>query len=285
MPMPFDATLKALVERFQHDYEAMMGLNEFLPLSPLNVDLSTITAATDIALGHGEPPDRIVDINFQSGPDEDLEARVLLYNVLFHYRFRVPVHSVLVLLRPLADRQQCTGEFRYEGRGRKGKIDFKYEVVRLWEQPVRRFLEGGLGTLPLAPLCRLPKSVPAEKALGSVIRQVVDRLEREASPADRATLLTATYVLTGLRMPRQIVEQLFQGIQTMKESSTYQAIIDEGRVQALRSTLLRQGRKRFGPPTESAQSAIQAIDNLQKLEQLTERLLSASSWQKLLRDD
>jgi hypothetical protein len=38
------------------------------------------------------------------------------------------------------------------------------------------------------------------------------------------------------------------------------------------------------PPTESAQSAIQAIDNLEKLEQLTERLLTASSWQELLRD-
>jgi hypothetical protein len=70
----------------------------------------------------------------------------------------------------------------------------------------------------------------------------------------------------------------------MKESSTYQAIVDEGRLQAMRSTLLRQGRLRFGPPTESAQSAIQAIDNLEKLEQLTERLLTASSWQELLRD-
>jgi hypothetical protein len=52
----------------------------------------------------------------------------------------------------------------------------------------------------------------------------------------------------------------------------------------MRSTLLRQGRLRFGPPPESAQSAIQAIDNLGKLEQLTERLLTASSWQELLRD-
>ena len=74
----------------------------------------------------------------------------------------------------------------------------------------------------------------------------------------------------------------------MKESSTHQAIVEEGvvrgRVEAMRSTLLRQGRLRFGPPTEFAQSAIQAIDNLEKLEQLTERLLTASSWQELLRD-
>ena len=80
MPMPFDATLKDLVQSFLHDYEVQMGLSEFAPLTPLNVDLSTVTAATDVALGHGDPPRRVVDINFQSGPDESLEARILLYN-------------------------------------------------------------------------------------------------------------------------------------------------------------------------------------------------------------
>ena len=70
----------------------------------------------------------------------------------------------------------------------------------------------------------------------------------------------------------------------MNESSTYQAIVDEGRLQAMRSTLIRLGRQRVGPPTESAQSAIQVIDNLEKLKELTERLLTASSSQELRRD-
>src|SRR5215470_266271 len=96
----------------------------------------------------GEPPDRVVDINFQSGPDEELPGRVLLYHALLHYRYRVPVHSVVVLLRPLADVRQLTGKLGYVGRRRKGSIDFSCEVIRLWQQPVRRFLGGGLGTLP-----------------------------------------------------------------------------------------------------------------------------------------
>src|SRR5437870_7809268 len=128
MPLPFDATLKDLVQHFLHDYEVQMGLSDLGPLTPLNVDLSTITAATDIALGHGDPPDRVVDLNFQSGPDEELAPRVLLYNALLHHRFRVPVHSVLVLLRPVADHVQLTGKLRYEGRRRKSKMEFIYEV-------------------------------------------------------------------------------------------------------------------------------------------------------------
>jgi hypothetical protein len=103
MPLPFDATLKDLVQQFLPDYEVQMGLSDLGPLTPLNVDLSTVTAATDIALGHGNPPDRIVDINFQSGPDEKLSGRVLLYHALLHFRYRVPVHSLVVLLRPVAD--------------------------------------------------------------------------------------------------------------------------------------------------------------------------------------
>jgi hypothetical protein len=148
MPLRFDATLKDLVQHFVHDYEIQMGLSDLGPFTPLNVDLSTITAATDIALGHGDPPDRVVDINFQSGPDEELQARVLLYHALLHFRYRVPVHSVVVLLRPLADRRQLTGKLRYVGRHPKGKMNFDYEVIRLWQQPARRYLSGGLGTLP-----------------------------------------------------------------------------------------------------------------------------------------
>jgi hypothetical protein len=34
----------------------------------------------------------------------------------------------------------------------------------------------------------------------------------------------------------------------------------------------------------NAQTLVQAIDNLEKLEQLTERLLTASSWQELRSD-
>jgi hypothetical protein len=59
---PFDATLKDLVPDFVDDYDAQLGLREFEPLVPLkslNVDLSTVTAATDVALGQGDPPAQV----------------------------------------------------------------------------------------------------------------------------------------------------------------------------------------------------------------------------------
>jgi predicted transposase YdaD len=116
-----------------------------------------------------------------------------------------------------------------------------------------------------------------------VIGRVVERLEREATPEDRAKLLAATYVLAGLRVTPEVAERLFQGVRAMKESSTYQAILAEGRTEALQKTLLRQGRQRFhNPPSEAVQAAIQTITDAGRLERMTERLLIVSSWQELL---
>jgi predicted transposase YdaD len=173
-------------------------------------------------------------------------------------------------------------------------MHFTYEVIRLWRQPVRRFLTGGLGTLPLAPLAQLPGRLPVEQALAPIIRHVVERLDREAAPEDRAKLLTASIVVAGLRVSRETAEQLFQGVRAMKESSTYQAILDEGRAEgrakgqtegqteALQKVLLRQGRQRFGPPTEAQQAGLIATREVERLERLTDRLLVVSNWQELL---
>jgi hypothetical protein len=198
MALPFDATLKDIVASRTLDFEAVLGL----PLGPatvLNVDLSTLSAATDVALGYGDPVERIVDINFQASFAENLPRRVLLYNAVLHYRFNVPVHSLIVLLRPAADAVNLTGQIAYAALEPRGKVDFTFEVVRLWQRPVDSLLQGGLGTLPLAPLGQMPADVPLDEALKQVIQAVDQRLRAEATPEEAAKLLMATYVLTGLR--------------------------------------------------------------------------------------
>jgi hypothetical protein len=85
MPLPFDATLKDLVQAYLPDFERQLDLTDLGPLRPLNVDLSTISAATDIALARGDPPTRIVDLNFQASRDDNLTPRILLHNSLLHY--------------------------------------------------------------------------------------------------------------------------------------------------------------------------------------------------------
>jgi hypothetical protein len=115
-----------------------------------------------------------------------------------------------------------------------------------------------------------------------VLGRVVERLDREGEPALVRRLLTATFVLMGLRLDRNQVRALFQGVRVMHESATYQAILDEGEVRGLHKILLRQGRMRFGEPGETVRQAVLGIQDLQQLERLAEDLLQVSTWQELL---
>ena len=72
----------------------------------------------------------------------------------------------------------------------------------------------------------------------------------------------------------------------MRESVTFQAILEEGReegrVEELHRMILRLGRRRFGEADESIRNQIEAIRDIVVLEDLTERLLIVSSWDELM---
>jgi hypothetical protein len=161
-------------------------------------------------------------------------------------------------------------------------LSFRYEVVRLWQRPVRRLLKGGVGTLPLAPLYQMPRGLSIEEALPSVIRRIDERLERETPPEDARTLLTAAFVLTGLRLTRDVALQLFHGVRAMRESTTYQYILEEGQIDALRRTLLRLGRKHLGPPDQATEALVESISAVERLDQLIDLIDQVGSWQELL---
>jgi hypothetical protein len=76
-------------------------------------------------------------------------------------------------------------------------------------------------------------------------------------------------------------------VRGIEESSVYQGIFAkgfaEGRAKARREILLRLGRKRWGEPDERVLGQIMAINDLDRLELLTDRVFdaSASSWDEL----
>ncbi len=288
MSHPFDATLKDILGRSAANLAPLLNLPADLPSRPLNIDLSTISAATDVALGFGDPLRFIVDVNFQSGPDAYLDGRLLLYNAAYHHHYPVPVRSVAILLRPAADLASLTGRLAYQEGG--GRVEFDYEVVRLWQQPLDPFLTGGLALLPLAPLSQLPADVPLQDALRGVIHRVDDRLAAEA-PHDRAVkLMTAAFVLTGLRLRGPALDEIFRGVKIMHESAAFDLYEEkgwergrqDGRLEEVHRLLLRQGSKRFGAPNTETEAALGAIRDIDHLERLADAVLTASSWQEFL---
>jgi predicted transposase YdaD len=78
----------------------------------------------------------------------------------------------------------------------------------------------------------------------------------------------------------------------MQESTTYQAILREGRNEGLiegriageQQVLIRQGTKKFGTPDAATLADIEAIRDIERLEALCERILDADvrDWNSLL---
>ena len=167
MPLPFDATLKDLACEHPRALLAAFDTPSAEPLRLLNVDLSTVTTAADVVIGLGDPLRDIVHFDFQASAAASKHVDVLVYNALLHRQYQVPVHTIVVLLRPEAAHSSLNGTVAYTARPGRGKMSFAYEVIRLWDIPVEQLLAGDLGMLPLAPLGKLPGEMALEDGVAS----------------------------------------------------------------------------------------------------------------------
>lgn len=280
MALRFDATLKEAVQVDPAGYAARFGLPTGKPTQMLNVDLSAISAATDAAIGVGDPLEEIADFNFQSGPDPKLPDRVLLYNSVFRYRNSVPVRSIVVLLCPRADHPNLTGLLTYGEANHR--LEFRYEVVRLWKEPFEFLLTGSLGLVPLAVLGQLPTDREAEEVAHEIIRRIEERLLREL-PRDKAVILMqAAAILTGLRFEDEGLDRIFEGVGLMSETTTFDWFTRIGEIRQLHKTLLRLGRERFGAPDAATEAALTVIKDSDRLDRMTVAVLTATNWKDLL---
>jgi hypothetical protein len=190
----------------------------------------------------------LLHLDAQAGPSATKHLDVLAYNILLHRTYRVPVHSSVLLHRQQAEHPNMNGSICYAARPARGRMEFEFDIIRL----------------------------------------LAERLEREATGDQADRLLTAAYILTGLRLKApDDVRQLFRGVSiAMRESVTYRAILEEGReegrVEERHRMSLRLGRVRFGEADEAVRHQIEAIRDIVVLEDLSERPVVVSNWAELL---
>jgi predicted transposase YdaD len=297
MSLPYDATLKALLSPID-DWLIRLGITVHGPIEELTVDLSTVTAAADKVYRVLEAAPWLLHVEVQASRDPLLSRRLLKYNALLYDLCGVPVHSVVILLRREADDPSLTGELQYRARPALGGLQFQYRVARVWEWSVEELLTGGLATLPLAPLSAEVSALD----LPQIIRRIDERLRRETIAAEVSKLWTATYVLMGLRFSQELSTAVMQGVLSMKESVTYQAILREGEARGeargeatgeargeargalreARNSLLSVGRGLLGDPTKEQENLVNGIADLDLLRRRIANLPLVKTWEELL---
>lgn len=281
----FDVSAKELVWDEPDAWLDRLGIGPPGPVYVIDSNITTLTADADKVIRVGGPQPYLVNVEFQSSHQTDLLEIVWFRQAALFHRHRLSVLTVLVLLRPDANSPRLDGTFEIKMPDGWLTNRYNYLVVRLWEDDPEPYLTGGVSLVPLAPMTRVAET---EESLRGLVRRMAERIDAE--PESRAAKLgSATYLLMGLRYEDKFASQLLDGVQNMKESTTYQAILregrNEGRIAGEQRMLLRLGTKRFGQPDETTRAAIEAIQDIDRLEALGERILDPDlhDWEDLLR--
>lgn len=290
MSKPFDASLSTLIDECPADWAGYLAAKAGVPpgpWSPVETDISR-TVQADRAFRLDGPSPEVVHLEMESSSRLGIPKDLLRYNAILHHSTGLPVHSILMLLRRSARASDQTGTYAVRPASGRTIHTFAYPVVSVWEESVDSFL-----TAPgLAPLALLTDEAAAD--LPAAFERFREKLREPAVPDTVVpTLLATSFSLCGLRHDEKIIRELYMSLsRVLEDSTTYQWIIKQGltKGEALgeaneaRKIVLRQGRKRFGEPTEPQAAALAGIADLDRLERLADRVIDAdvASWDDLL---
>ena len=293
MSKPFDTTLNSMIDLRADQWADCFARLTGIPPGPsvsLDTDLGTSVQADKIFRIDGEKPS-LLHLELEANPRLGIPPDVLRYNVLIARGYLLPVQSVLVLLRPKALASDMTGRYRQYGVNGKLIIDFRYHVERVWERPVKFWLKAGIGLAPLALL-----TDEADGDLNEALASFQNLLrESQTDETTTRSLIGSSYILCGLRYDHGRIAETFRRMSmTLEDSTTYQEILQKGVSQGLsqgisqgvslgeRQLILLLGGQKFGAPSPSVRSAINAISDPAILERLALRLGIAGGWDDLV---
>lgn len=161
MHKPYDITMKMIMEDNQFAWLQQFGVNPDGPVSVVDSEVSTVKKDVDKLFLIDGPDPFLAHIELQSGPDPEMPWRMNQYNFLVGRNDKIPVLSILVLLRKSADADYLTGYYERSVK-RFGIVStFHYPIIKVWEFEVESILNGDLAILPIAPLANVPdEAVP-----------------------------------------------------------------------------------------------------------------------------
>lgn len=286
---PYDAAVRTLLGTNPQDWLRFLNLPDVATVETLDTDLSFVTTSADGLLRVGDTEPFGLHFEFEAGHHgSETPGRLCAYNLWAFDRYKLPFWSVLVLLKPEADSPRITGtwEQRLPGATRTLVHSFTYQVVRVWKIAPDVLLSTGFGVFPLAPIADVADAdLPA---LIERMTQLVDTAINDNRLTDNAAndLWAATYVLFGARHDRALARALMGRIHRMRESTTFQAIIEEGReegrVDMMQENIIEFGIKRFGQLSASTEARILATRSLPALKALRDRFDAVETWDELL---
>ena len=282
---PYDQASRYLAEQ---DPEALLSLLKCInpkhkaQIKVLSREISISAKISDLPyLVITKGKQKIVLIEMQTVYDYAIAERIMEYVIRLWFFYKIPTIEVYVLL--LTDKGMPRGKLKPWAM-KLGpvsiKVNYQSVLVKAWELDAKEALAMGRPSLlPLVPLLKGDR------------QELITAAQRLAEMEDRTSheeMALHFFMLAGLRYnPREVLE-IMRGaemipIEQLRESSTYQYILQEGlregeqkgKLEESRNTLLKLIAKRF--PTLDLRSEIEHINDLSILEDLCLKVIDASN--------
>ncbi|MGD1871638.1 MAG: Rpn family recombination-promoting nuclease/putative transposase [Mastigocoleus sp.] len=212
----FDNLCKYLVENFPNDFATWL-LGEpiaLTELSPKELSLEPIRAD---ALILRQSEELVLHLEFQTQPDIKIPFRMTDYRLRVYRRFpEKRMRQVVIYLKETNSEEVYKTTFELE------ETLHRFQVIRLWEQPTEVFLK----TPALLPFAVLSNS----KSKINILEQVANRIDNISDRKIQTDIAASTFILAGLVLKQEDIQRLLRR-DIMRESVTYQLLVDEGRAE------------------------------------------------------
>ncbi len=241
-------------------------LGDVKDIEPLSTDLATerqlLPDTLYRAIFEGIPC--IINVEFQSEPDDEIPYRLYIYAARAAHQYRLPVISVVIWV---FDRGPVpTPPYRMEvGSWFSGL--WNYHSIKLYEQSPQALLAAGSpGILPLVPLAKDATIADAEAAM--------QRLKQEAPPEEAMSLGALLAILFAHRredksLARELFERFFMANtdtfirQNPLLRDVWEQVTAEGEARGMHTILRQVLEGRFGPLSQDIIDAINTRDAAQ----------------------
>ena len=224
--MASDNTCKYLVEQYPAAFVRWLLSTEPVNIQVLKTELSLEPIRAD-SLTLLQTANQILHLEFQTLPysQPPISFRMLDYWVrLKRLYWDAEIVQVAIYLKPTDSPLVFVDQFA------EANTQHRYRVIRMWEQDPAPLLASP-ALLPFATLAR--SDSPA-----SLLAQVAQEVAKIEPIDERRNLLTCADILAGLRFEIDLIRQLFRN-DLMRESVTYQAILEEGLERGVQQGLQR----------------------------------------------
>ena len=276
MENSYDATFKVLVDHSPGDWARYLFAGEVAFAAPVDTSLHETKEVVDRLLRvEHSGCEFILHVEFHAGHSGNaIPSRLFHYNAAVMKRYSMTTISCVLILRKEADSPSISGGFVRSIEPFGDIHSFRYHPIRLWKEPLGRFLIPG-SSLAVAGVL----SDFGERTLEEAGAEILRCIEACGNPDVSERLFNHAIALAGMRFNRSQAETIFGRKLSVLEkySTTVQYFIRRGEARLL----LESAKQIFGSPTPQI---IEKVDEAtsEKLVAWTIRLRTAQSWTDLI---